>query len=320
MTTRVALLFSVLLHVGVFSLLWQVIKQPEQADVLQQKTVEVKLLYTPPELQNPGVETVKEEQAASRITRVVPDRASLPAGSQSPVSVSVIAALEKNHSRKPLLQEKEKKKEKKNRTPVIQSSIKKKTKHKQSIRSNNKPAPKRYKRQDKPRPKIQHKSQSPVIPKHIQKPSRSLPTAKPAPGQSAKRVLNTQISQLSAPAKNTQPLPVPQAASKAGNRAGSPDPAMQQAYQSAVQRALNANKHYPKRARKMRHQGVATVSFVILHDGTVQQITITQSSGYSSLDQATLRAVRKINRQFPIPAKLHRKRWHFVVSLRYELR
>lgn len=66
---------------------------------------------------------------------------------------------------------------------------------------------------------------------------------------------------------------------------------------------LSGNKApaYPREAKRRREQGTVWLSIEVLEDGTVGQISVSQSSGYELLDQAALDAVKRW--QFT-PAKL----------------
>ena len=91
-------------------------------------------------------------------------------------------------------------------------------------------------------------------------------------------------------------------------------------YQTALQSGIEANKHYPRRARRSRQQGRCVVAFTVLQNGHIEGIHITESSGSKALDQASVAAVRSIDGQYPIPPKLSRSRWLFRIPVQYQLR
>lgn len=72
-------------------------------------------------------------------------------------------------------------------------------------------------------------------------------------------------------------------------------------------------KRYPEGARLMGVEGTAVVAFRILPDGRVEDLLIRQTSGHSSLDAATLEAVRRAQ---PLPYVHHA----LVLPVRYTLR
>ena len=72
------------------------------------------------------------------------------------------------------------------------------------------------------------------------------------------------------------------------------------AYRSAIRREIERHKRYPTRAKMMRKQGKASVSFNVSGDGSLTGAHITQSSGDESLDNAALDAV---NSASPVGAR-----------------
>ena len=72
-------------------------------------------------------------------------------------------------------------------------------------------------------------------------------------------------------------------------------------YTKAVMEKVSGKLEYPKMA-KMRHQeGAALVSFAVDSSGTPTNPTVEKSSGFQSLDDAALNAV-KAAAPFPTPA------------------
>ncbi|QKF91657.1 energy transducer TonB [Campylobacter sp. CCUG 57310] len=70
-----------------------------------------------------------------------------------------------------------------------------------------------------------------------------------------------------------------------------------------MQSAIKKHQKYPKRATKMRHQGVVEVSFFFKTNGTVSDVKVIKSSGFDSLDEAAMEAIRKASKEFPILEK-----------------
>ena len=58
--------------------------------------------------------------------------------------------------------------------------------------------------------------------------------------------------------------------------------------------SISNNKEYPYLARRQRRQGVATVSFVLHPDGSIENAHLVASSHAMALDRAALSAVKKI--------------------------
>ena len=73
----------------------------------------------------------------------------------------------------------------------------------------------------------------------------------------------------------------------------------QASYVAALAAQVNRYKHYPMAARRARQEGTATLSLVILRDGTVKDFHVSKSSGWEALDAAVL---RMLERAQPLPA------------------
>lgn len=78
-------------------------------------------------------------------------------------------------------------------------------------------------------------------------------------------------------------------------------------------------KYYPQRARRRHLQGRVEVSFVILADGTIENIRLADSSGSGILDKAALGVLRRAGRFEALPEELGLSSWAFVVPMDYRL-
>lgn len=74
------------------------------------------------------------------------------------------------------------------------------------------------------------------------------------------------------------------------------------AYRSALRREIERHKRYPQRAKMMRKQGTATVSFNIAADGSISGAKVSKSSGNDDLDNAAVQAVQSAKPIGPRPA------------------
>jgi protein TonB len=90
-------------------------------------------------------------------------------------------------------------------------------------------------------------------------------------------------------------------------------------YKNALSRAFEQNKHYPRRARRMRKQGLVNVSFTIEQSGKINNIRIEKSSGSAILDEAAIRTVKRIDGQLPFPKEIKRSHWDMTVPINFEL-
>lgn len=120
------------------------------------------------------------------------------------------------------------------------------------------------------------------------------------------------------------PQPIPASSAKVAARPVTPpaNPLHDQLtanYQALVRSGIEKNRHYPRRDRRQRNQGISVVEFTIAQDGSINGIHITSSSGHPSLDRATIQAVKGIDGNFPIPSKLGRQSWTFSIPVVYRL-
>ncbi|MEC9487682.1 MAG: energy transducer TonB [Prosthecochloris sp.] len=74
-------------------------------------------------------------------------------------------------------------------------------------------------------------------------------------------------------------------------------------YLSTVRTLIEQNKYYPSFARRLEHEGIVHLRLVIAADGTIKSLNILNASGYSTLDKAALKAVRKAGPFPPPPAE-----------------
>jgi len=85
-----------------------------------------------------------------------------------------------------------------------------------------------------------------------------------------------------------------------GGGSGEGQPAYMRQHYAYIKEIINKNLQYPPVARKMGWQGVVQITFVVLENGFAESIRISKSSGHSMLDQAVVKAVRKVQ-PFPKP-------------------
>ena len=91
------------------------------------------------------------------------------------------------------------------------------------------------------------------------------------------------------------------------------------AYLTRVVQALEREKRYPSVARRRAISGRVTLQFAILADGRVVDAKITQSSGHTVLNTATLQALRRASPMPPFPDAIQKRRLQVEVPIAYEL-
>lgn len=92
-----------------------------------------------------------------------------------------------------------------------------------------------------------------------------------------------------------------------------------QRYQAKVRQRIEQAKFYPRKAKRLRKQGVVSVRFAITQSGQVIELKIESSSDVAALDQAALDAVTKSSPFPPLPAHYPNDHWRFEVMLIYDL-
>ncbi len=159
----------------------------------------------------------------------------------------------------------------------------------------------------------------------------------------AKKARAASVASLSLPAGTlsppsgtpSAPIPAPLAAPSAsqGGHAGPPgsgttnDKAgsasrakVEGAYLADLQRAIKRYQRYPDQARSEGREGSTTLTFVLLADGSFQEVKVGRTSGDQELDRAAIEALKRLNRFRPIPLEFGRRRWPLSVSIRFDLR
>ena len=85
---------------------------------------------------------------------------------------------------------------------------------------------------------------------------------------------------------------------------------------SKVIAAVKKHKNYPNNARRMKHQGVVEVRFLLKTDGSIDELKVTKSSGFESLDNGALENVKKASSEFPKPKEARYLRFPIAFTLK----
>ncbi len=122
------------------------------------------------------------------------------------------------------------------------------------------------------------------------------------------------------PAVTTQAVtPVPKPAPVATSAPAIDNVAAEAAYRQKLQHLIGARKQYPRQAERAEVEGIVTVSFTVLPNGTITGARVSQSSGNEWLDKAALQAVNASSGSLPFPAGIHKKQWNFVLKVNFKL-
>ena len=155
-------------------------------------------------------------------------------------------------------------------------------------------------------------------PKPVEKPK---PIEKPKPKPTPKPVKTPepepQVAQATPPVQPSPPTPTPPAAQSSGApssnvKSNLPPSGAETVGEfnfatsagderfSKIQKAIQKHHKYPKRAQKMRHQGVVEVSFLYKKDGSVRDVKVIKSSGFETLDEAAVELINRAAPDFPM--------------------
>ena len=197
------------------------------------------------------------------------------------------------------------------------------------------PPPQPPKPEPKPEPKVEPKPLPKPEPKKIEKPKaepkkvekKPLPKPEPRPEPKIEPKVEPKPA-ITAPAPTATPAPVVNSNLPANNKSIAAAPAQKVAQElnlsnaqsdedfSKVIAAVKKHKSYPNNARRMKHQGVVEVRFLLKTDGSIDELKVTKSSGFESLDNGALENVKKASSEFPKPKEARYLRFPIAFTLR----
>ena len=197
------------------------------------------------------------------------------------------------------------------------------------------PPPEPPKPEPKPEPKVEPKPLPKPEPKKVEKPKaepkkvekKPLPKPEPRPEPKIEPKVEPTPA-ITAPAPTATPAPVVNSNLPANNKSIASAPAQKVAQElnlanaqsdedfSKVIAAVKKHKSYPNNARRMKHQGVVEVRFLLKTDGSIDELKVTKSSGFESLDNGALENVKKASSEFPKPKEARYLRFPIAFTLR----
>ena len=197
------------------------------------------------------------------------------------------------------------------------------------------PPPEPPKPEPKPEPKVEPKPLPKPEPKKIEKPKpepkkvEKKPEPKPEPRPEPKTEPKVEPKPaITAPAPVATPAPAVNSNLPANNKSIAAAPAQKVAQElnlsnaqsdedfSKVIAAVKKHKSYPNNARRMKHQGVVEVRFLLKTDGSIDELKVTKSSGFESLDNGALENVKKASSEFPKPKEARYLRFPIAFTLK----
>ena len=197
------------------------------------------------------------------------------------------------------------------------------------------PPPEPPKPEPKPEPKVEPKPLPKPEPKKVEKPKaepkkvekKPLPKPEPRPEPKIEPKVEPTPA-ITAPSPAATPAPVVNSNLPANNKSIASAPAQKVAQElnlsnaqsdedfSKVIAAVKKYKSYPNNARRMKHQGVVEVRFLLKTDGSIDELKVTKSSGFESLDNGALENVKKASSEFPKPKEARYLRFPIAFTLR----
>ena len=197
------------------------------------------------------------------------------------------------------------------------------------------PAPPPEPPKPEPEPKVEPKPLPKPEPKKIEKPKsepkkvekKPLPKPEPRPEPKIEPKVEPKPA-ITTPAPTATPAPAVNSNLPANNKSIASAPAQKVAQElnlanaqsdedfSKVIAAVKKHKSYPNNARRMKHQGVVEVRFLLKTDGSIDELKVTKSSGFESLDNGALENVKKASSEFPKPKEARYLRFPIAFTLR----
>ena len=162
-------------------------------------------------------------------------------------------------------------------------------------------------------------------PKKVEK--KPLPKPEPRPEPKTEPKVEPQPA-ITAPAPIATPAPAVNSNLPANNKSIAAAPAQKVAQElnlsnaqsdedfSKVIAAVKKHKSYPNNARRMKHQGVVEVRFLLKTDGSIDELKVTKSSGFESLDKGAIENILKASSEFPKPKEDRYLRFPIAFTLR----
>ena len=201
------------------------------------------------------------------------------------------------------------------------------------------PPPQPPKPEPKPEPKVEPKPLLKPEPKKIEKPKpepkkvekKPLPKPEPRPEPKTEPKVEPKpepTPAITAPAPIATPAPAVNTNLPANNKSIASAPAQKVAQElnlanaqsdedfSKVIAAVKKHKNYPSNARRMRHQGVVEVRFLLKTDGSIDELKVSKSSGFESLDKGAIENILKASSEFPKPKEARYLRFPIAFTLR----
>ncbi|MFK2822319.1 TonB family protein [Arcobacter sp. YIC-80] len=90
-------------------------------------------------------------------------------------------------------------------------------------------------------------------------------------------------------------------------------------YLYALRAKINENKHYPRISKRLKEQGISTISFRVLKNGNFINIKISKSSKKKRLDKAALDAIISTNSFIPFYKKINVAYMDITIPIEFKI-
>ena len=90
-------------------------------------------------------------------------------------------------------------------------------------------------------------------------------------------------------------------------------------YIRKIKKIIESKKYYPRKAKRLHHEGIVELHFTISADGSIKNIVIQEGSRYKELNKGAMKTLQSIKKFDPIPEKLGLKSWEIVVPIEYKI-
>lgn len=90
-------------------------------------------------------------------------------------------------------------------------------------------------------------------------------------------------------------------------------------YLHALRAKINENKHYPRISKRLKEQGVATISFRVLKNGNFINIKVLKTSSKKRLDKAALEAISDTNSFMAFDKKIKASYMDIIIPIEFKL-
>lgn len=134
---------------------------------------------------------------------------------------------------------------------------------------------------------------------------------KPEPAREIASINKTEVAKQKATLQKAEASQTSKPSTTEDRKATQPTHTKQQdnrALYKLLYSAINQQKHYPVSALRMRQQGKVRVSFRLFNNGNLDDLKVSHSSGYRTLDNAALLAVKRIQPFLPAEKYIARVR------------